>query len=446
MTIKEIVRNELCTGCGVCISEDKSNSSEMIWNSQGFLVPQLSNSSDEKSMERVCPFSLNGQYNEDTLAKLFFKNAPHQDSDIGFYSNLYFGFSKEHRATSSSGGMATFLFEQILLLNQADHLFIVKEIDGKYGYQLHSSVDSIKEISKTRYYPVTLESLFSEIDNIKGTIAISGVACFIKAIRLKQVYNQELRDKITFLVGIICGGLKSKYYTDFLAQSSGCFDDYSNAEYRVKKPESYALDYKFTCKEKYGERIHVVEMRKMGDMWGTGLFKSNACDFCDDVTTELADISLGDAWIEPYSSDGMGNSVVIARSALADDIVKKGIAYGSLNLVHASLEQVKSSQQGSFNHRHKGLLFRIKDAESRGRLYPIKRARFLSKQSILFNEIQRLRMKTRENSLALWVNTQNVDEFNDSFTPYLNKLKRVTKFQKIVLKVNRKIKKLRGVK
>ncbi|WP_338734537.1 Coenzyme F420 hydrogenase/dehydrogenase, beta subunit C-terminal domain [Klebsiella michiganensis] len=241
-------------------------------------------------------------------------------------------------------------------------------------------------------------------------------------------------------------GLKSKYYTDFLAQSSGCFDDYSNAEYRVKKPESYALDYKFTCKEKYGERIHVVEMRKMGDMWGTGLFKSNACDFCDDVTTELADISLGDAWIEPYSSDGMGNSVVIARSALADDIVKKGIADGSLNLVPASLEQVKSSQQGSFNHRHKGLLFRIKDAESRGRLYPIKRARFLSKQSILFNEIQRLRMKTRENSLALWVNTQNVDEFNDSFTPYLNKLKRVTKFQKIVLKVNRKIKKLRGVK
>jgi Pyruvate/2-oxoacid:ferredoxin oxidoreductase delta subunit len=36
VTIKEIVRNELCTGCGVCISEDKSNSSEMIWNSQGF--------------------------------------------------------------------------------------------------------------------------------------------------------------------------------------------------------------------------------------------------------------------------------------------------------------------------------------------------------------------------------------------------------------------------
>lgn len=446
MTIKEIVNNDLCTGCGVCISEDKSKSSSMVWNSSGFLVPELSNSSDQELMARVCPFSLNTQYDEDTLANIFLKNAKHRDNDIGFYSNLYFGYSKEYRSTSSSGGMATFIFEEILLSGRADHLFIVKEIDGKYGYQLHSSVDSIKKISKTRYYPVTLESLFTEINNIKGTIAISGVACFIKAIRLKQVYTPELREKITFLVGIICGGLKSKYYSDFLAQSSGCFDEYKNAEYRLKKPDSFALDYKFTCQEKYGERIHVVEMRKLGDMWGTGLFKSNACDFCDDVTTELADISLGDAWIEPYSSDGMGNSVVIARSAFAESIVQKGISEGKLNLSFATIGQVKSSQQGSFNHRHKGLLFRTKVSKSNGKLFPIKRARFLSKQSFLFNEIQLLRMKTREKSLSLWVENQNIDRFNESFSPYLLRLRKVTSFYKFISKVNNKLKKIWGVK
>jgi coenzyme F420 hydrogenase subunit beta len=30
-------------------------------------------------------------------------------------------------------------------------------------------------------------------------------------------------------------------------------------------------------------------------MCASGLFKANACDYCDDVTTELVDISLGDA-------------------------------------------------------------------------------------------------------------------------------------------------------
>ena len=38
----------------------------------------------------------------------------------------------------------------------------------------------------------------------------------------------------------------------------------------------------------------MIKMSLLGDMWGTGLFKANACDFCDDVTA-VKDISLGDA-------------------------------------------------------------------------------------------------------------------------------------------------------
>ncbi len=39
-------------------------------------------------------------------------------------------------------------------------------------------------------------------------------------------------------------------------------------------------------------------------MWGGGLFKANAYDFCDYVTTELADISLDDARLPRYNQDG----------------------------------------------------------------------------------------------------------------------------------------------
>ena len=33
----------------------------------------------------------------------------------------------------------------------------------------------------------------------------------------------------------------------------------------------------------------------------------------DDVVTETADISFGDAWVEPYSSGGRGTNVIIVR-------------------------------------------------------------------------------------------------------------------------------------
>src|SRR5690606_38702641 len=41
--------------------------------------------------------------------------------------------------------------------------------------------------------------------------------------------------------------------------------------------------------------------------WGAGFLQNPACDFCDDVVAETADIAFGDAWVEPYASDGPGH-------------------------------------------------------------------------------------------------------------------------------------------
>lgn len=441
MSIDKIIKNDLCTGCGICISEDKSKTSYMDWNEDGFLQPVLTSSSDTYEMERVCPFNLNNNYDEDYLAKKFLDGYKESDDSVGLYIDLYAGYSKEHRLTSSSGGLATYVFEALLASGVVDALFVVKELKGRYGYQLFDSINDIKNISKTRYYPVTLDTLFAEIQKIKGRVAVSGVACFLKAIRLKQNLYPEYKEKIPFLVGIICGGLKSRFYTDFLAQSSGCTDEYIKPEYRVKNASSFASDYKFSCLDKYGERIHVVEMHKLGDMWGTGLFKSNACDFCDDVMTELADISLGDAWIKPYNQEGLGNSIIITRSQLADDVIRLGIEKGELALDKVSLDSVKSSQQGSFNHRHKGLLYRIQNAHRHNKLTPAKRKRFLSRQNLFFNFVQKQRLITRQNSLYYWKQAKSLDDYNSKLTVSLMKLSKLTrlnhKFNRVVTKIKK---------
>lgn len=432
MNIESIVQNNLCTGCGVCLSEDKNQQAKMIWNKNGFLVPQLGPDSTQEKMVMVCPFATH-QKNEDELGEIFLKNySKNNNSKIGYYTNLYAGYAKPFRETSSSGGVATYVFKKLLEEKIVNHLFIVKEKDGEYSYQFFSNFQDIKEISKTRYVPVTMAELFEKISTIEGKIAVSGVACFVKAVRLKQYYYPELKDKIPFIVGIICGGLKSKFYTDFLAQSAGCFSEYKNSEYRVKNKDSFALDYKFSCIEKSSNKIHMVEMKTLGDMWGTGLFKSNACDFCDDVVTELADISLGDAWIDPYDKSGLGNSIVITRSLLADQIIKSGLIEKDLVLDELSENVVLQSQQGSFNHRHNGLKLRIKLKNNE--LHPNKRERFLIDQNFLLNEIQRLRAKTRSNSLLFWSSTKNVNLFNKKMEGSLMRLKLFTTINRYLIK------------
>lgn len=423
MNIESIVKNNLCTGCGACISEDINKQAKMIWDKSGFLIPKLGPNSTQEKMIIVCPFATQ-QKNEDELGAVFFKDrAENYNSKLGYYTNLYAGYAKQFRETSSSGGIATYVFKKLLEEKIVDHLFIVKEKNGEYSYQFFSDFQNITKISKTRYVPVTMAELFEKISTIDGRVAVSGVACFVKAVRLKQYYYPELKDKIPFVVGIICGGLKSKYYTDFLAQSAGCFSEYKHAEYRVKNKDSSALNYKFSCIEKNNNKIHMVEMKTLGDMWGTGLFKSNACDFCDDVVTELADISLGDAWIDPYDKSGLGNSIIITRSLLADKIIKSGLDESDLALDKLQENKVLQSQQGSFNHRHNGLKARMKLAHINGKLFPKKREKLLIDQSFLLNKIQNLRAKTRSNSLYFWEITENVGLFNEKMKSSLVKLK-----------------------
>lgn len=197
-------------------------------------------------------------------------------------------------------------------------------------------------------------------------------------------------------MGIICGGVKSKFFTDYLASKAGAvIPSYSKPEYRVKDYTTAAIDYGFSCTDDLSSTTKLIKMKEVGDMWGSGLFKANACDFCDDVTTELADISLGDAWLEPYSQDGRGHNVVVSRSAVADKILQEGVVSEELVLEPLSQERFLASQQGSFNHRHAGMSTRIALAVSSGAVVPPTRVKSVS-LPIHLRLVQRTRRKTRE--------------------------------------------------
>lgn len=435
--IKDIVENNLCTGCGICISE--SSSSKMIWNDYGFIVPKLDNSFNEKAI-KVCPFNLSPDedvQNEDKLADIFLKDSQHINDKIGRFENTYVGYANQFRENSSSGGIATYVFEQLLKQQIVQHLFVVKEINGTYQYLWFNNSEQIKQISKTRYIPVTLEKLFKEVDSKEGKVAVSGVACFVKAIRLKQHYNSQYKEKIPFIIGIICGGLKSRFFTDYLVQKVGIEGEYKKQDYRIKDAKSTASDYSFgafNTKEEFRQ----IKMRTVGDMWGSGMFKSNACDFCDDVTTELADVSLGDAWLNPYTKDGLGTSVIITRTKIADQLIKEGINNQLLTVDELSTEMLELSQAGSFKHRHLGLKYRIAQMKKQSKLFPNNRKRFLKNIPFEFKIVQYYRMKIRKQSLILWKKSQSITEFEHDMSSKKQKLFKLTS-------VYHRIQKLRGL-
>lgn len=406
----------------------------MDWDEHGFLAPHIVEEPLPPEAIKVCPFNPNPKEevrDEDRLGAIFLADAPRCDPLIGRFSDTYIGYCDAYRQTSSSGGIATYVFYQLLKRKVVEHLFVVVGDGAEYKYRIFSDPEEITRISKTRYYPVTLEGLFKELERTEGRIAISGVACFIKALRLKQYYVPDLKTRVPFMVGIICGGLKSRFFTEFLVQSAGILSEYKNQEYRIKDPDSTASDYSFGATDANGVR-HQIKMSKVGDMWGSGLFKAEACDYCTDVLAELADISIGDAWLPDYRKDGLGNSVIITRSQLAERIIRNGIENSELNLDRVTSQRIVDSQKASFAHRQDAAQFRYWVARVRRLGVPPVRTRFLRSISLPYAVVQIQRLITRKKSLSYWKDKADITSFNKRIAKHLLILNGIQKIYHIL--------------
>lgn len=445
--IKAVVDNDMCIGCGLCAAKCKTDAIHMKINEFGFYTANVIDRCDcNDDCINVCPFNPEPDYKvktENEIAALFLTQADKYHTKIGRYVNTYAGYSVKHRLTSSSGGIATYTLTELMRRGEIQHVISVKAGTNSehYQYTISSSIDALTSTAKTKYYPVTLADALKDITKLDGKVAIVGVACFIKAIRLAQVYDPIFNDKVGFLIGIICGGVKSAFFAEYLSSKAGVtFNEFTQPEFRIKDFNSTASDYSFGCLDKNNNQ-QTIKMRLVGDMWGTGLFKANACDYCDDVTTELADLSLGDAWLEPYSSDGRGTSVLVTRSNLAEDIIKAGIANGELVIDELPQEQFLASQQGSFNHRHDGLAYRIKIGKTPLHAIPPKRFTNTCLSSLL-KIIHRLRISTREKSLLVWASTKESQVFDHKMQRSLYWLKfftRISHYQRAIVRRLKKV-------
>jgi hypothetical protein len=107
----------------------------------------------------------------------------------------------------------------------------------------------------------------------------------------------------------------------------------------------------------------VSQVRPMSELygrdWGQGLFKYLACEYCDDVFGETADVSVGDAWLPQYASDWRGTNVVVVRHPLIDQLVKEAVAGGRLRFDALPVETVVQSQAAGLRHRREGLAYRL---------------------------------------------------------------------------------------
>jgi coenzyme F420 hydrogenase subunit beta len=420
IAVNIIKENDLCVGCGVCAAICPTSAIEMQWSPKGFLEPtQAGDCGAHSECLTVCPFNpepLGDQWSETWLREYALGGKVAADSRVGQIMNSYVGSSREFRGTGSSGGIATLIATELIAIGEVTHVALVHDqpnLEGGIGYTLCSNREEVIAGARTKYHPVTLATVLRQIRNSDMKVAIVAVGCFVKAIRLAQLQDETLYRKVPFIIGIICGGLKSRYFTEYLAERAGVpRRGYDLPRYREKTNSKSASDYYFTCIDTATDSLRQLSMSSVGDMWGSGLFKANACDYCDDVTTELADVSVGDAWIHPFVSDPAGTSIVLTRSEAAEKVIQDLIRSGRAQLETLSVTQLHESQRGSFSHRQDDLVLRLAGARSRGMRVPPKREYKTIKPTLYRWLVQYLRASLRKQSLKEWAQDLSVSSFD----------------------------------
>ena len=360
-TRKEVVKNELCTGCGTCIALCPNGALELIINEKkGIYIPKLN---EEKCNDcgvccKVCP---GHEMDFKGLNLEIFGEEP-ENILIGNYLNCYIGHSTDYdiRYNSASGGLVTQLLIFALEEGIIDGALVTRmKKDNPLEPEpfIARTKNEIIEASKSKYCPVPANIALKEIlkSNEEEKFAVVGLPCHIHGIRKAEQINNSLKEKISLHIGIFCGHSPNFMATKFLLRQTN-----------IKEEDIRELNYrgegwpgKMYIELKNGNEKFI----KYGEYWDKGFglyFFPNRCTLCCDGICEFADVSFGDAWLPELRKDeAIGKSIIISKTKIGDEILQKCHAKKKIGLNKIAVEKVIASQKTMLNFKKRSFQARL---------------------------------------------------------------------------------------
>ncbi len=321
--IQTTVLKDQCIGCGTCDAICPVDVLKMDFNSIGMYEPIESEGCLDKCTlcMDACPFVEENQ-DEKQLGKKLYENENSMlfHKDLGYFVNTYEVYKKDtsERMKSASGGAGHSILKNLLEQKLVDTILTVEsnnDPDKLFKFSNFKEVQELEKIRSSVYYPTEMSEVLDYVIKNDGKYAITTLPCFAKAIRLAQGKNSKLRKRIKFVIGLVCGQMKTKEFTHTLAKNAIGTDRLKTVNYRVKQENKSAINFAFEFTSINNKLVNrLSNSDSPSKLWGSRAFTPNACNSCTDVFAHTADIVLMDAWLPEYMQDFKGHTLVIART------------------------------------------------------------------------------------------------------------------------------------
>lgn len=360
MNIKYTLKNDLCTGCGVCESACPSNAIKTIVN-KGRFVPQIDDSKckNSKGCHRcyeACPGV--GIDLQRIAGEQFSAPDTKCDKWIGRYLKCFVGYSNDNdiRYHCASGGMVSqfliFLLEKGYIDGAVVTAFDPTNELLVRSYIAHNREEVLRGKS-SKYAPVSLHGMAQAIKQETGSrFVIVGLPCHIQGFRKLETIDRKFREKITGYFAIYCSSGRTFYLTEhvfkersirkeelsyFAYRDEGCLGSMVAVQQgeNVEGSGDIGKIKDKVYKERFQGFYHPLR----------SFFIPRRCLFCIDHYGELGDVCFGDIHIEPYMQDKIGINSLVVRTQKWLDLLKQAEGEGVVTLNEISAETLNSSQK-----------------------------------------------------------------------------------------------------
>jgi coenzyme F420 hydrogenase subunit beta len=380
--VGEVVKDGLCVGCGVCAGICPYEAVSMHI-SNGLFLPKIDE--DKCTKCQLCVQTCPGHSVDfEELNAEIFRQQP-EDGLLGNFLECYVGHSNddEVRFDSTSGGIVTQLLVYALKKGLIDGALVVR-MRGDNPLEpepfIARTTEEIISASRSKYCPVPINEAVKHILKEDGRFAVVGLPCHIQGIRKAEKKIRELQERIVLHLGIMCSHTVNFFGTEHLIKKLGIARDcIAKIDFRGHGwPGSMVV----TLKDSSTTIIpYVGKWKAYGPIFSSFFFTPRRCLMCPDETNELADISLGDAWIPELKGETKGESVVVVRTKKGEEILNSALSAGVITLKPIRCQIVKNSQAVPLKFKKNDIGVRLAMIESAGQKTPVFNLKVFSQSS-----------------------------------------------------------------
>ena len=319
--IDKVIINKCCTGCGACVSICPKEAVSIKKSNMGRLSAYIEQTKciECNLCSRVCP---NTEYGAEALLqdkKNFF---------IGNITKVYVGHSnnREIYKNAQSGGIVTQILYSLFEKGKIDAAITSQTCFNKNSHNEPVIITKKEDLAKTQksyYSPISLLTALRSVKPYKS-VAIVGLPCQIEAIRLIKKAGKA--KNIKYVIGLICDRCISETWNDVILKYFGITNRDVKIIARDKNAVKHENAYKYAPMViKFSNASPIITSNYLR-LTLKDYFTPPRCRLCFDKLNIFADIACGDPWGMQCVDWQHGDSVVITRTRIGNELMDDLIA------------------------------------------------------------------------------------------------------------------------